>query len=153
MTSDTFDGVSGGRGPDMLLGDLGFLVARLGAAAQRTLTDALSGSGLRARQYALLQMVADTGRSQRELGPLLGLEASNVVTLVDQLVAAGYVERRSDERDRRVRLVALTPAGVGVLDGAARISREAEDRLFGALDADERRDLGEMLRKVVKTVV
>jgi DNA-binding MarR family transcriptional regulator len=49
--------------------------------------------------------------------PMIGLadtlqcDASNVTGLVDKLEARGFLERRFDPADRRVRLIALTPAG------------------------------------------
>jgi MarR family transcriptional regulator, organic hydroperoxide resistance regulator len=45
------------------------------------------------------------------LAATLGCDASNVTGLVDRLESRGLVERRPSDRDRRVKVVQLTPAG------------------------------------------
>ncbi len=45
------------------------------------------------------------------LADALGLEASSVVRLIDQLIDAGLVERNEDANDRRARTLHLTPEG------------------------------------------
>ena len=55
------------------------------------------------------------------------------------------VERRRDARDRRRHVVSLTPSGKSQLDRAATAQRDAEDELFAALDAEQRRQLSELL--------
>ena len=44
----------------------------------------------------------------------LSCDASNVTGIVDRLEARGLVERRSDDRDRRVKKLALTEDGIRV---------------------------------------
>jgi MarR family transcriptional regulator for hemolysin len=45
----------------------------------------------------------------------VGLEPSSVVRLIDNLVASGYVERRSDKTDRRAKLLFLTERGKAIV--------------------------------------
>jgi len=52
-----------------------------------------------------------------DLATFLGCDASNVTAIVDKLESRGLVERRSADRDRRVKSLLLTPAGQDVLDG------------------------------------
>jgi len=52
----------------------------------------------------------------RELASSLGCDASNVTGIVDRLERRGYVERRPDERDRRVRTLVLTSTGLAVTE-------------------------------------
>jgi len=49
--------------------------------------------------------------SQIELANRLGVEGPTVVSLVDRLVKAGYVERVPSETDRRIKHVVLTQSG------------------------------------------
>lgn len=49
-------------------------------------------------------------RTSGDLADALGLTSGSITTLVDRLVGAGYVERRSDPADRRRVEVALTLA-------------------------------------------
>jgi len=50
----------------------------------------------------------------RGLAEALVCHASNVTGLVDKLEARGLIERRTDEHDRRVKMIALTRRGVRV---------------------------------------
>ena len=47
----------------------------------------------------------------RELAEAIGHDASHITSVVDRLEAQGLVERRVDPKDRRVKLLSLTPAG------------------------------------------
>jgi len=51
------------------------------------------------------------GRTMRSLAEEWECDASNATFIVDRLEARGLVKRRSLERDRRVKLVALTARG------------------------------------------
>ena len=61
---------------------------------------------------SLASLEAETGRSMRSLADDWGCDASTVTWAVDRLEARGLAERRSAPHDRRLNLVALTPAGV-----------------------------------------
>jgi len=71
--------------------------------------------GLTSAQCHVLRVLRpETTMPMRSLAEQLGCDASNVTGIVDRLEARGLVERRSTNRDRRVRTLALTPAGVAV---------------------------------------
>jgi DNA-binding MarR family transcriptional regulator len=50
----------------------------------------------------------------RDLAGRLQCDPSNVTFLADRLEERGLIERRPDPSDRRVKLLALTPAGLAV---------------------------------------
>ena len=54
--------------------------------------------------------------SQSELADRLGVEGATMVAMVDRLVKAGLVVRQPSTTDRRVKRVALTPAGKLIYD-------------------------------------
>lgn len=73
-------------------------------------------------------------------------DASNVTGMVDRLEARGWLERRDDPRDRRVKLIALTDEGA--------VTRERVlDRLYeppeaiARLSADDQRALRDLMRR------
>ncbi|MYM64616.1 MarR family winged helix-turn-helix transcriptional regulator [Pseudomaricurvus sp. HS19] len=55
------------------------------------------------------------GPTQSELAERLLMEKAPLGTLLDKLEQNGLVERRADERDRRVRRVYMTPAAAPLL--------------------------------------
>jgi len=66
------------------------------------------------RVMMVLGVVGETRMSN--LAPQLGISLSTLSSLVDRLFDAGFVARRTDERDRRSVFVSLTAAGTDLLD-------------------------------------
>jgi DNA-binding MarR family transcriptional regulator len=83
-----------------------------------------------------------------DLADALRCDASNVTGLVDRLEQRGLLERRSGERDRRVKVLSLTPEGIElrtrVLD---RMSEPPE--AIAALSAADQRALRDILRRAL----
>jgi DNA-binding MarR family transcriptional regulator len=69
------------------------------------------------------------GRTMRSLAEEWGCDPSNATWIVDRLVQRGWAERRAQEGDRRVKLVALTPNGVRTKTAFLRAMREAPREL------------------------
>jgi DNA-binding MarR family transcriptional regulator len=74
-----------------------------------------------------------------------------VVALVDELAAAGLVERRPSPTDRRQRLVAATAKGVRLRRRADTVAASGLQRQLGDLSAEEQQTLRELLGRVVGT--
>jgi MarR family transcriptional regulator, lower aerobic nicotinate degradation pathway regulator len=135
--------------PSALARDPGFLLARAGGAAIRRLNRALARHGLRSRQYTALTAAAEPpGRSQRDLGELLGIDPSAVVAIVDDLERAGLVRREPHPLDRRTRLIVATDAGRSRLADVADSAGEVEAALLAGLDAGERATLVDLLGRL-----
>ncbi|GJD69870.1 Transcriptional regulator SlyA [Methylobacterium gnaphalii] len=52
---------------------------------------------------------------QNALAEAVGIEGPSLVRLLDQLCAAGLVERKEDPTDRRAKVLSLTPAGLSTV--------------------------------------
>jgi DNA-binding MarR family transcriptional regulator len=63
-------------------------------------------------------------RPMSTLAALLHCDASNVTNIADRLEAAGLVERRAAEHDRRVKTLVLTPHGEDVRGRVAAVWAE-----------------------------
>jgi DNA-binding MarR family transcriptional regulator len=127
----------------------GLLLALLGQEAMRVLRDAHAAVELSPRHFQLLGLLHDQGpMGQRDLGGLMGVEPSVLVTLLNPLEVSGFVSRRRDAADRRRHVVSLNAAGERRLVRAARAQREAEDELFSGLNDKQRRQLAVLLLAV-----
>jgi DNA-binding MarR family transcriptional regulator len=133
-----------------LVDDLGFLLSRASGQVVRATNAALAEHGLRVRQYSVLVLACETadGLSQRELAAVLGLDPSQVVLLVDELAAAGLVERQAPEADRRTRLVVATEEGRRVREAAGQAADVAVETPLGLLGDAERERLRDMLTRI-----
>nr|WP_246514540.1 MarR family transcriptional regulator [Neoroseomonas soli] len=95
--------------------------------------------GLTDATWAPLVHLSESGDgvSQKDLAALVGIEGSSLVRLIDILVAQGLVERRTDERDRRTRLIFLTKAGRAAVTRIRReLSRGEAEMLQDVTDAE-----------------
>jgi DNA-binding MarR family transcriptional regulator len=100
-----------------------------------------------AQAGALLQL--DSPLPMTELAALLACDNSNVTGLIDRLEARGLVARQPSSQDRRVKHVVLTAAGRRLRDRMlARVARPT--RGFERLSADQQRQLGDLLRQVIR---
>ena len=75
-------------------------------------TEGFAAEGLRKPHFTVLVALAEIGpASQAELGRRLWIDRKNMVAVIDDLEAAGLVERTPDEQDRRRNAVRLTRGG------------------------------------------
>jgi DNA-binding MarR family transcriptional regulator len=70
-----------------------------------------------------------------------------VTKRVDRCAQQGWVTRRVSDSDHRGRVIALTDAGLDVIDRAFEAHMANEHRLVGLLDEAERADLADLLEK------
>lgn len=98
-------------------------------------------------QLRMLIMLTHAGMMQpSDIGIRMGISKPNVSALIDKLIVLGYVERKPDERDRRVIHIALTARGRKFLANRLQVVRKGIkynlsvldsadlDSLYGALD-------------------
>nr|WP_281374869.1 MarR family transcriptional regulator [Nocardioides soli] len=82
-----------------------------------------------------------------ELATQTMVSSGAVTKRVDRCVEQGWVTRRVSDSDARGRMVALTPAGVALIDEAFGAHMANEHRLVAMLDGAERTRLAQLLEK------
>lgn len=126
-----------------------FLIARLRSLGSGEANRRLAELDLKVRHYSVLALAASgAAPSQRELAEFLRLDPGQIVALIDPLQDRGLVERTVDPNDRRNKLIVATAKGTALYRQARAIVEGATDETLAALDADERRQLTELLRRV-----
>jgi DNA-binding MarR family transcriptional regulator len=74
-----------------------------------------------------------------ELATSLGCDASNVTAIVDKLESRGLVERRAADRDRRVKALVMTDAGVRLRERIEeRMQQQPPPAIDNLSEADQR---------------
>jgi DNA-binding MarR family transcriptional regulator len=100
-------------------------------------------------QGKLLITLKEMGPSaQKDLVDALDIRPSSLSELLNKLETKELVERRPDEQDKRNSIVSLTEAGEKAAETAAEKYRKLNDRLFGALNSEERSQLNSLLVKL-----
>lgn len=92
----------------------------------------------RAQWGILIHLQKQPGLNQKELSDILEVEPISVARLVDRLVTAGLVERRSDIRDRRVWRLHLLPAAAPLMDEIDHHRQEMSEFITQGLTPVER---------------
>jgi DNA-binding MarR family transcriptional regulator len=124
------------------------LITRLARAMRRQFEQAVAPLGLRARHLVALTHLKDHGPSpQQTLIEVLGLDASNLVALLNELEDADLIVRRRDRADRRRGIIELSPEGERLLMEVDRALEAVDDVILAALSFDERATLNDLLAR------
>jgi DNA-binding MarR family transcriptional regulator len=117
----------------------------------RALIDAegpvLAANGLSMWGYTVLTALA-TGptRTQAALAQAIRADKTRIIAVLDGLQERGLIERTPDPADRRVRLLAITPAGRRVYARTRAGIRAGEERVLALVPAADRRAFVRVLR-------
>jgi DNA-binding MarR family transcriptional regulator len=132
---------------DALVADLGWglgMVFRAYVTAAHTAVADLPGGP---RGYQVLSAaVLGTVNSQLALAQHLGVDRTVMTYLLDDLEAAGLIERHPDPADRRARRVVATDRGTKLLVALDDRLRSAEAHLLAPLDEAERKTFRAQIR-------
>jgi len=95
----------------------------------------------RSQCSVLFRVARDEGMRQATLAQILDMEPITLVHLIDRLEHAGLVERRLNPRDRRVRMLYLTPAARPVLEQIHSLGALVHDEACADLSRERRQAL------------
>lgn len=136
--------------PPALLRHPTYLMSKAVVIGRRIVGETLEESGLHLRHFSVLTCLQAYGpECQRDVAARLGLDASDVVPIVDELESQGLVERHRDPDDRRRYSVTLTEHGRSIVAEASAAADEAQREFLAVLDDAERRRLTDMLLRVL----
>lgn len=130
---------------------LAFLLVQLGFHLAQRFGERLGPLGLEPRQAGMLVRLAQNdGKSQQAIAELMGLNATRMVFLTDELEKLGLVERRRNPADRRTHALHLTEAGTAMLARVAAVTGEHEADTAAPLSDAEREQLIALLRRLAQ---
>lgn len=120
------------------------------ARLQRTVFDRrVRKFGFTRTQWMVLRRVGDQpGVNQSELAELLEVEKATAGRTIDKLEAFGWLERRMDETDRRVKRVYLTELGRRIHRDITPIAESMVEEELAGLNDRDREKLTDLLLTV-----
>ena len=128
-----------------------FLLVQLGLHGARRFGERLEPLGLEQRHAGMLiRLAVNQGRSQQALAEMIGVNATRMVFLVDELEKLGLVERRRNPADRRSHALYLTDQGVAAVDRVRAVAEEHEAEFAAGLTRDQRAQLAALLRMMAR---
>lgn len=143
------DADTNGEGLGPLDSLLGYHLRRAGSVFGGAFSRAVAGTSLRQVPFAILSVVsANPGIKQGAAGRTLGIQRANMVALINELVDAGYIDRRAAEDDRRAFSLTVAAKGQETLDRFTREILEHEAELLADFSLPERKTLMKLLRRI-----
>ena len=129
---------------------LGFLIHDVQRLMRKRFETRASGLGLSSAQWRLMVRVAkEEGITQARLAELLEIEPISVSRLVDRMEEGGWIERRQDATDRRVRMIFPTEKTTAAYTDVKSLAGEVYEQSLTGVSPEDRR----MLIRVLDTIV
>jgi DNA-binding MarR family transcriptional regulator len=109
----------------------------------------LKRMGLYRGQPPMLRALqAQEGLSHSELAARLRLKPSTVTRMIQRMERAGFVERRQDSEDERIRRVYLTRSGRATGELLEQVDHQLEEEALSGLSSEEGVLLGHILPRI-----
>jgi DNA-binding MarR family transcriptional regulator len=114
--------------------------------------EVIAPTGMTPAEYGLLAAVDDGPGlfDQRRLAATLGIDAVTAGQMIDRLETAGWIERRMDPADRRVRLLGATAAGSALRARLRPAALRAQERIMSMLSPEEQTLFLNLLTRIVE---
>jgi DNA-binding MarR family transcriptional regulator len=128
----------------------GFLVRRLHQICVAIFLEECAEERLTPIQWAILTVVERApGLGYSSLAAQVGLDRSNTANVVRRLAERGWVDQEPSSTDGRMLCVTLTATGKKLLDRLRPELKRSQDRIFDALNEEERRVFTSLLTRVI----
>ena len=127
------------------------LVTRASWRLRRGTAKELEPIGITYAQARVLRIVAEAPEPLRmaDLADQLDVVPRSATSMIDALESAGLVGRQPDASDRRSIRLAVTAAGIALLDRMRALRVAKGEELFGKLTEVEQQELARMLERVL----
>jgi MarR family transcriptional regulator, lower aerobic nicotinate degradation pathway regulator len=136
--------------PPALAGLPGFLIAKTHHLFHARADEVLGEGTLGIKHFGCLTVVAEEGPlSQQYLGARMRVDRTTMVSVVDDLEAAGFVNRKRNPEDRRAYALVATATGAAWLEEKRGALMEAHAELLAPLTAAERAHLVDYLQRLL----
>lgn len=129
---------------------LGFLMQDVTRLLRKRFEGQAAALGLTSAQWRLLVNLMRHGPlPQARLAELLEIEPISLSRLVDRMAEAGWVERRPDPNDRRIRIVHATDQTRAQIGAARHIADSIYAEALAGLPPDASETMTAMLRRII----
>lgn len=92
---------------------------------------------------------SDSSIQPSELSLTLGSSRTNITRISDELIQRGWIERQTNDNDRRSQLLLLTPAGKQFLETVLPAQNAFLHHYWSAISAGEKQQLDTIMRKLL----
>jgi len=128
---------------------IGFLFHDVARIRSTVFDEFMQPHGLtRAQWWVLANLIRHDGLTQRDLAERMEIGAVTMSGLIDRLEAQGWVKRKDDPKDRRVKRIWLTTKAEDIRPTVARGANQLNRMSLKGLDNEQIESLVEMMRQI-----
>jgi DNA-binding MarR family transcriptional regulator len=129
------------------------MLKHAGHVLETKLAASLAEAELTPRIQCVLIHALESERTQIELAELAHLDKTTMVTTVDELERQGWATRQPSPKDRRARVIAVTPAGRRKAQQGQRIVDRVHAEALNSLPVDSRATFASLLTAITESSV
>jgi DNA-binding MarR family transcriptional regulator len=130
---------------------VGYNARRAALAVISQFLEEMAVYDLRPVDFSALSLIThNPGITSRQLCTTLGIQAPNIVAMVNGFETRGLIARHAHPRDGRAFCLMLTTDGETLMAKAEKTASKLEARVAEKLTADERKTMIQLLKKVYK---
>jgi DNA-binding MarR family transcriptional regulator len=130
---------------------VGYNARRAALAVISQFLEEMAVYDLRPVDFSALSLIThNPGITSRQLCTTLGIQAPNIVAMVNGFEKRGLIARHAHPRDGRAFGLMLTAEGKALMAKAEKTATTLEVRVSEKLSADERKTMIQLLKKIYK---
>ncbi len=128
---------------------LGHLLGVTAKALARRANSQVKEFGLTIQQFGVLNILYNRNRlTSHQLVERLKSDSSSIMSLVDQLEKKGLITREPDDKDRRIKHLALTKQALSIKEALVKRADDLDRELTAQISVDEKEQLTKVLQKI-----
>jgi DNA-binding MarR family transcriptional regulator len=136
------------------ISNISWLLADASRLIRKLADRRLGGVGLTRAQWQALGNLRRLGpMTQATLAEIMEVETATIARLIDRLEAAGWIERKTEAQDRRVKLVTMTEKATSIMDEVSIIGQNLRDDMLVDLSPEELETLIATLSKIKSRLI
>ncbi len=130
------------------------LIGKASRLLTNQITKNLTEYQVTAEQWAILDCLwTQDGQTQQQLANLTQKNKASITHLIDNLEKRKLVKRVIHEKDRRNKMIHLTPEGTNLQEPLTKAVKRTLKQLTSGLDKKDMKDCRKTLKKLVHNVV
>jgi MarR family transcriptional regulator, lower aerobic nicotinate degradation pathway regulator len=136
--------------PSGLHAHLGYWLRAVSNAVSHSFARKVEAEGVTVAEWVFLRMLYDADDIPPSLlADRMGMTKGAISKLSDRLIVKGFVERQPNPDDQRAHTLSLKAPARALVPRLAKIADQNDEAFFDTLSATERRQLEQLLRKIV----
>ncbi len=129
---------------------LGFLVHTLSTQMKQALELKLKANDLTTYQFGTLMQLYKSGSlTQKEISEFINSDEPSTARLMNRLEEKGFIKRTADKKDKRKKVISLTPKGRELLNELLPCVMEVGKGFTSKISEQENKTLYALLLKVI----